>query len=99
MILKGGLVRHKLSEIIDSCRKKVARSTTDAFRTRQQEAGADVGFWTNGRPLIEITSHAYEEVCKGMVAIYGPQATFHNAKQLSQLSSSSNRFCVPLEPI
>ena len=36
------------------------------------EAGADVGFWTNSRPLIDTMSRAYEEVWKGMVAIYTP---------------------------
>ena len=34
------------------------------------ETGADVGFWTNSRPLIETMRGAYEEVWKGMVAIY-----------------------------
>ncbi len=37
------------------------------------EAGADVGFWTNSRPLIDTMSRAYEEVWKGMVAIYTPR--------------------------
>jgi len=35
--------------------------------------GADVGFWTNSRPLIDTMSRAYEEVWKGMVAIYTPR--------------------------
>lgn len=37
------------------------------------ETGADVGFWTNSRPLIDTMSRAYEEVWKGMVAIYTPR--------------------------
>jgi hypothetical protein len=37
------------------------------------ENGADVGFWTNSRPLIDTMSRAYEEVWKGMVAIYTPR--------------------------
>jgi len=36
------------------------------------EAGADVGFWTNSHSLTETMSRAYEEVWKGMVAIYAP---------------------------
>jgi hypothetical protein len=36
------------------------------------ETGADVGFWTNSRPLIDTMSRAYDEVWKGMVAIYTP---------------------------
>lgn len=37
------------------------------------ETGADAGFWTNSRPLIDTMSRAYEEVWKGMVAIYTPR--------------------------
>jgi len=37
------------------------------------ETGADIGFWTNSRPLIDTMSRAYEEVWKGMVAIYTPR--------------------------
>lgn len=37
------------------------------------DTGGDVGFWTNSRPLIETMSRAYEEVWKGMVAIYTPR--------------------------
>jgi sugar-specific transcriptional regulator TrmB len=37
------------------------------------ETGADVGFWTNSRPLIETMSRAYEEVWKGMVTIHTPR--------------------------
>jgi len=37
------------------------------------ETGSDVGFWTNSRPLIDTMSRAYEEVWKGMVAIYTPR--------------------------
>jgi len=37
------------------------------------ETGADVGFWTNSRPLIDTMSRAYDEVWKGMVAIYTPR--------------------------
>lgn len=36
------------------------------------EVGADVGFWTNSRPLIDTMSRAYDEVWKGVVAIYVP---------------------------
>jgi len=34
------------------------------------ETGADAGFWTNSRSLIEPMGRAYEEVWKGMLAIY-----------------------------
>ncbi len=37
------------------------------------ETGADVGFWTNSRPFIDTMRRAYEEVWKGMVAIYTPK--------------------------
>jgi len=37
------------------------------------ETGADAGFWTNSRSLIETMSRAYEEVWKGMLAIYTPR--------------------------
>jgi len=37
------------------------------------ETGADAGFWTNSRSLIETMSRAYEEVWKGMLAIYAPR--------------------------
>ena len=37
------------------------------------DTGGDVGFWTNSRPLIDTMSRAYEEVWKGMVAIYTPR--------------------------
>jgi len=37
------------------------------------EEGADVGFWTNSRPLIDTMSRAYDEVWKGIVAIYTPR--------------------------
>jgi len=37
------------------------------------ESGADVGFWTNSRPMIDTMSRAYDEVWKGMVAIYVPR--------------------------
>jgi len=37
------------------------------------EVGADVGFWTNSRPLIDTMSRAYDEVWKGVVAIYVPR--------------------------
>jgi hypothetical protein len=37
------------------------------------ETGADVGFWTNSRPLIDTMSRAYDELWKGIVAIYTPR--------------------------
>lgn len=37
------------------------------------ETGADAGFWTNSRSLIETMSRAYEEVWKGMLAIHAPR--------------------------
>jgi len=37
------------------------------------DTGADIGFWTNSRPFIDTMSRAYEEVWKGMVAIYTPR--------------------------
>jgi sugar-specific transcriptional regulator TrmB len=37
------------------------------------EVGADVGFWTDSRPLIDTMSRAYDEVWKGVVAIYVPR--------------------------
>lgn len=37
------------------------------------ETGADAGFWTNSRPLIDTMSRAYEEIWKGIVAIYTPR--------------------------
>lgn len=37
------------------------------------DVGADVGFWTNSRPFVEMMSRAYEEVWKGVLAIYTPR--------------------------
>jgi sugar-specific transcriptional regulator TrmB len=37
------------------------------------ETGADAGFWTNSRPLIDTMRRAYEEIWKGIVAIYTPR--------------------------
>jgi sugar-specific transcriptional regulator TrmB len=75
MLLQVAELRH--SEALGPARIVIADRDNLLYYQRipdddSLEAGADVGFWTNSHPLIETMSRAYEEVWKGMVAIYTP---------------------------
>jgi len=76
MLLSLAEFRH--SEAIGPARIVIADHDNLLYYQRipdddNMETGSDAGFWTNSRPLIETMSHAYEEVWKGMVAVYTPR--------------------------
>jgi sugar-specific transcriptional regulator TrmB len=75
MLLQVAELRH--SEALGPARIVIADHDNLLYYQRipdddSLETGADVGFWTDSRPLIETMRRAYEEVWKGMVAIYIP---------------------------
>ncbi len=76
MLLPVAELRH--SEAIGPARIVIADHDNLLYYQRipdddNLETGDDAGFWTNSRSLIETMSHAYEEVWKGMLAIYTPR--------------------------
>ena len=76
MLLPVAGLRH--SETIGPARIVIADHDSLLYYQRipdddNLETGADAGFWTNSRPLIETMSRAYEEVWKGTLTINAPR--------------------------